>query len=136
MSVGVIDEPAHTKPSPMATTASVLHYAPISALLFLKRSCDAPHRSGDFCSGNQVCIVVSLALYLSNTFWKNECLQLSSSLHKANLSRQSIPSRALSAVCLCGSRTGEASDGDIAAVRAGAVVRNSHRRRRVRCEAC
>jgi hypothetical protein len=56
-------------------------------------------------------------------------------LHEAIVSGQSILSCAGCAACLTVAERGEASDGETAAVCAGAVVRNGHYCRVVRCEA-
>jgi hypothetical protein len=61
--------------------------------------CDAARLSPHFASPHAgyeatkllFCMVSRPALYSSNTFWKNDCLHLSSSLHEATVSRQSIP---------------------------------------------
>jgi hypothetical protein len=56
-------------------------------------------------------------------------------LHEAIVSGQSILSCAGCAACLTVAERGEASDGETATVCAGAVVRNGHYCRVVRCEA-
>jgi hypothetical protein len=74
------------------------------------------------------------ALHLDNTFLENDYRSFLA-LHEAILSGQSILSCAGCAACLTVAEWGEASDGQTAAVCAGAVVRNDHYCRVVRCEA-